>query len=84
MSKLDNILDNSLYVNEKDDYNTDFKPETKQQIKDLFNELIGETGEDEDMEELWARGDEMDITSALHAEGINMFKAELRQKVQEL
>jgi hypothetical protein len=56
----------------------------KQQIKDLFNELIGEDTTIADMEELWARGDEMDITSELHAEGMNMFKVELRREVSDL
>jgi hypothetical protein len=84
MSKLDEILDDSLYVDEKDDYNTYLKPGTKQQIKDLFNELIGEDATIGDMEAIWARGDEMDITSELHAEGMNMFKAELRKKLEDL
>jgi hypothetical protein len=91
MSKLRDILDdlvtkehNHAVKGDTTDFVLRDIAAAEQQIKDLFNELIGETGEDEDMEELWARGDEMDITFALHAEGINSFKTELRQKVNEL
>jgi hypothetical protein len=91
MSKLRDILDdlvtkehNHAVKGDTTDFVLRDIAAAEQQIKDIFNELVGETGEDEDMEELWARGDEMDITSELHSEGINMFKVELRKKLEDL
>jgi hypothetical protein len=84
MSKLDDILffqSQPMSGNMLSDWQIE---QAKQQIKDLFNDLIGEDATIADMEELWARGDEMDITSELHSEGMNMFKVELRKKLEDL